>query len=647
MSEALRPAIGNWLQKIRLAWEFKKKEFSDDGDECMRFFDGPYTWLYSPSRGSSASMTGLGGDDELPGPSARMTVNKTAELVQLFGPALYHRNPVRKVSPRHVVGPPLELYQSQQDPSLEQVFAMQQQEAQRQWAIDNARSDLLQRYLNYTPSALDLKTESRWAITEALIKGMGCLWTGPHRAPGAVMTWAGSFFDSVDNLLLDPDAETFRDIKWMARKRVRPNWEVEREKGLPEGSLKGHASGESFTAQAATANDPDGDYRRKTGRTADLVVYWEVWSKMGLGGRLSGIPTEQKQQLDQWGDWVYLEITENCPYPLNLPPPLCDAATQPDANPQLVEEVRNRLSWDTPLWADGEWPMTPIVFHWRPKRLWPMSHMKPGLGELQFLNWAWSFLASKVRRASRDFIVIAKSAAEDLKNNIKHGADYSVMELENIMGSIDNVVKFLQHPPFAKDIYEVIQGVTENFERRVGLTELIYGQSGRQMRSAQEAQLKSDAINVRPDDMANTVEDAMTDVARKEAFVARWHLKGEDVQQVLGPTGAELWDALLVASDPASVLYALEYRIEANSARKPNRALEQSNMHDAMQQLFQPLLGYAQTFGNVGPINALISDWATANDLDATKYLLPPPPPPPPPGEATGPPGGNAPPKAA
>src|SRR6185369_14719248 len=129
--------------KIRLAWEFKKKEFSDDGDECMRFFDGPYTWLYSPSRGSSASMTGLGGDDELPGPSARMTVNKTAELVQLFGPALYHRNPVRKVSPRHVVGPPLELYQSQQDPSLEQVFAMQQQEAQRQWAIDNARSDLL------------------------------------------------------------------------------------------------------------------------------------------------------------------------------------------------------------------------------------------------------------------------------------------------------------------------------------------------------------------------------------------------------------------------------------------------------------------------------------------------------------------------
>jgi hypothetical protein len=125
----------------------------------------------------------------------------------------------------------------------------------------------------------------------------------------------------------------------------------------------------------------------------------------------------------------------------------------------------------------------------------------------------------------------------------------------------------------------------------------------------------------------------MTQVARQEALAARWHLKGQDVAQILGPTGAAFWDKLLTPSDPAEILHQLEYRIEAGSAKKPNKALDQANMATAIQSLFQPLWQYAAQTGNVNPVNALISAWGKSIDLDVTQFLLPVPPPPPAPAQ--------------
>jgi hypothetical protein len=51
----------------------------------------------------------------------------------------------------------------------------------------------------------------------------------------------------------------------------------------------------------------------------------------------------------------------------------------------------------------------PIYFHDVPNDPWPMSHLAPGMGELKFLNWAYSFIAGKIRIECRDFIAILKS----------------------------------------------------------------------------------------------------------------------------------------------------------------------------------------------------------------------------------------------
>lgn len=624
MDSPLRPLVTHWLKKIRLAWDFKKEEFQDDADVGMAFFDGPYEFMYGLKhrhRTDGGGFTFTGDLEDLPRPSFCMTVNKVAEMVQLFGPVLYHRNPVRQVNPRVAPMVPPDLFGPQlQDPLFVQQYLMMDQQVAQMRSADAARAKILEAYLNYTPTALDLKTESRWAIDEAIIKGMGVLWTELYQPPYSPNKMVGSFFDTADNLVIDSDAESIRDAKWVARRCVHPVWQFERDYGLPPGTIKGHL--ESHDAQARVAVHPSEDYKRKQGLTNDLVVYWKVWSKMGLGGRLAGITPSLREPLEQFGDWCYLVVCDRLEYPANLPPEV-------QAGP--IEQAQQACQWPTPFWADDTWPFTGVLFHSRPRKLWPMSHLKPGLGELKFINWVYSFIAGKIKVACRDFLAMKKSLSEEIKSAILHGTDYELVEIDETHGTIKDVVEFLQHPPFQGDIWRVLQAVEENFEKRVGLTELMYGQSRVQLRSASEAQVKSDQLRIRPDDMANKVEDAMTDLARKEALACRWHLTGQDVAPVLGPAGGQFWDMLVTAADPSAILHQLEYRIEAGSTRKPNKDRDAANMQQAMQSLFQPLFQLAMQSGQVGPVNALLTDWARSIDLDAGKYTIQPPPPPAPP----------------
>jgi hypothetical protein len=631
----LRPIVGQWISKIRLGMDFKKRKFGDDAEECTKFFNGPYGFMYDMKRAREGESFAWSGDEEAPAPRPGflMTVNKVAEMVQLFGPTMYHRNPVRQVNPRKPPMLPIELFGDANDPRVQMYYQQLGQSVAQQNQVDAARAILLEHYLNYTPTALDLKTESRWAVDEAIIKGMGLLWPEVYTPSGSPMQMFGSFYDTVDNLVIDPDVEKLADAKWIARRCVHAVWEIEREYGLQPGSLKGNY--ESYQAQAIAEANPDGDYYRKRGLTNDLLVYWKVYSKMGMGGRLTGSTQEMKDILEGYGDYCFLAIAEHTPYPLNLS---TDVIQQSDD-----QAIMQRVGWPTPFWADDAWPFVPLVFHSVPRSVWPMSHLKPGLGELKFLNWVYSFVAGKIKTACRDFIAVAKSASEDVKTAITTGQDYTLIEIEKVHGTISEVVQFLQHPEFNGDIWKVTEAITNNFEKRVGLNELMYGASPVQFRSAAEANVKQDQTKIRPDDMANTVEDWMTAVSRLEALGARWHLQPQDVQPVFGPVGAQWWAQFVTAGDPREFIHQLEYRIEAGSARKPNKDRDANNMQQAMQNLFQPLFQYAMQTGQVGPVNALLTAWAKSLDMEVTKFLLQPPPPPPmpPPGPGGPPQQGN------
>lgn len=631
MEHPLRSICSAWTEKIRLSWEYKKKRFSDTAADAMALYNGPADYQFDKKYATESKGMVLSSDQNVD-PTFRMSTNKVAEMVELFGPSLYHRNPIRQVNPRKVPLPPFELLGDPSNPQAALTAQAWMQQVNMMRAADKGRGSLLEFYLNATPELLDLKTECRMAIDEALIKGMGCLWTELYQPYGSSVRLVGSFFDTVDNCLIDSDMETLRDAKWVARRCVHPAWQIEEEYGLEPNSLRGMY--ESFQQQAQVNIDPDGEYNRVRGVTNDLIVYWKIYSKMGVGGRMKGMMNQAARDvLAQFGDFVYLVILEGVPYPLNLPP----AVT---SDPNGMQEAARRLQWPVPFWADDSWPFTPISFHWIPRCVWPMSHVCPAMGELKFLNWFYSFLAGKVRTTCRDFIAVKKAAGEEIKTTILNGEDLALIEIEQAHGTISEVVQWLQHPAMNGDVFKVAELIEGNAEKRLGLNELIYGESSRQMRSAAEADMKSDQTKIRPDDMAKKVEEAMTEVARKEALAARWCLSDQDVGPIMGPIAGSFWRQLVMSSDLLAVTHQLEFRIEAGSTRKPNRDRDQANMANAIQTLFQPLFQFGMASQNFGPVNKLMSDWCKVMDLDCTGYQLQPLAPPPPAGGAPGGPGG-------
>ncbi|HET6575199.1 MAG TPA: hypothetical protein VFG68_16450, partial [Fimbriiglobus sp.] len=332
---------------------------------------------------------------------------------------------------------------------------------------------------------------------------------------------------------------------------------------------------------------------------------------------------QMRPVLDGFGDFCFLAVCDECPYPLNVPSGVLNAV---DGG----ELARRAVQWPTPFWADDGWPFTPISFHSVPNDPWPLSHLAPGMGELKFLNWLYSFIASKIAVTSRDFIAAKESLSEEVLSVIKSGRDLELIKLNHEHGTINDVIGFLQHPQFNKDIWAVAEAVSAQFDRRTGLTELMYGMSARQMRSAEEANVKSSAMNVRPDDMANKVEDAMGAVAKAEALAARWHLTPNDVKPVLGGVGAWYWGQFVYTADPAEIVHGLEYRIEAGSAKKPNRDRDADNIAQVIQTVFQPLVQIGTMTGDFSAANAILREWGKSMEMDFDRLgilfpNLPPP----------------------
>lgn len=631
MEIALQAIRSQWRSMIDLALA-AKKEFQEDADECMSFFNGPYDFMYGLKEATQRGDFVFTGLKKMPRPSIAMTVNKVAEGVQLFGPTLYHRNPNRKVTPRELPELDMALFGDPNDPMTQATVLPMFQQINQMRLADAMRAQLLQGMLNYLPKATNLKEESRDMIDEAIIKGMGVLWSRVYSEPGTTRKLVGSEWDTVDNLLIDPDQEKIKDAKWVARRRLRPVWEVEIMYGLPPGTLKGNY--ESHTHISAIENAGN-EYKRAFGKTNDLLVYWEIWSRMGLGGLLRGI-NEDAASADRFGQYVHLVVCESYNYPLNLPPSIWENE----------QEMYRRAQWETPFWMDRSnndpWPFTQLAFHKVPRKVWPMSHFRPALGELKFINWAYSFLASGIQKRSRDFIAGPKAAGEELKAKILEGTDLEFLEIENYMGkNINEVITFLQHPEMREDFITILQLVEKNFEKRTGLNELMYGETPHQFRSAEEANIKNQNLSIRPDDMREKVEGVMTEVARKEAMMARWHFDGPDVAAVFGPVIANLWMQNVATADITTLIDCLEYTIEAGSTRKKNRDKDIDDVNKATQSFLPGFLQFALSAGQVQPLNSLIELWGKAFEVDVSGMMVQPPPPPMAPGQ----PGQGAPPQ--
>ena len=607
-----------WMQKIKDAQKVKQEKFGRYADEAMKFFDGSHDWMW---KGEYAKAPGGFLDKEAQGalPNFRMTVNRVFEAVALFGPVLYHRNPVIQVTPR--IGPdiaPEALGIHPADPMMSQSYDhfLTQEKFIRE--IKRTHSSIKEHYLNWLQHEADKKVQARRAITEAIIKGMSLLWTDIHQPKGSAIRYPKSHYVSVDDFVVDPDAEYWEDITWVARRVCHPVWKVDRKYNL-EGKLSGNLASKAAQGETYAKGRRPSSGEKKSGKTFDLIEYWEVYTKCGFGDRLkiaSRAEGQSKYDWEQFGDFCFLAVSEDVPFPLNFP--------SWDLDKKSFDEAFMQVQWPIPFWTDGGWPFSRLHFHDKPKEVWPISLIKPAIGELRFVNWCMSFLADKVAASSTTYVAIAKAAGAEIQDQIKSGlGPYTHIEISDIFGkSVQDVVSFLDAPQFNVEIWNMVRQVLDMIDKRTGLTELIYGLAGpTQIRSAAEAEIRNQNVSIRPDDMSSQVEDWLSNCALKEMEAAEWTLGADDVFPVLGASAAYLWTKQIKTQAFDKVVRDYDYRVEAGSARKPNKVNRVRQLNE-FAQIAMPNLQQFAAQGIVQPYNALIEDWAKANDLDPGRYMV-------------------------
>lgn len=651
-----REICEGWIGKIDRAKQ-AKAPWQMIADECMAFYSAATGFLWDPKYRHKFWDTSTGEVN----PKFRLTIARAFELVALFGPTLYWRNPTRVCTPKQFVqaGPDVlammlgidweEAMQFQQqaqaameqgqqlDPqSLQQLFQIEQimtqvqgmeKQERMEFQARTMRASLMEAYLNWTPNELRLHSEAELAITEALVKGRGCLWTEPYFPPESNRVMIGSFRDAPENLLIDPDAETLEDAWWIAKQCVYPIWQVERDYKLQPGTLAKKGSYESVNSQEERGSSLDVKGARERGETQDLITIWKVWSRCGAGARLTGVESTVKERVDEvLGDYVHMVVARGVPFPLNMPTDrMMDAP---------VEDVQRAFRWPIPYHRDGgkRWPVACLDFYRNPRSPWPIAPLAPGLGELKAVNVFLSHLANHIWMSGRTFIAVLESARESVENVLAKGEDLAFIGLEDLHGDINKVVQFLEHPPVNADVWTIINSLLDMFDRRTGLSELMYGLGPRnqgQIRSATDASIRQNNLQVRPDYMAAKVEEWMTEAACREALAVKHEVEGKDVVDVLGPVGAQLWDFFITPVDFERIVRDIEFRLEANSAKKPNRDRDADNLQNSMGWMFPFLQTHYQMTGDAGPAKWFIDLWGKTVEMPTQGLQFQPPPPPP------------------
>lgn len=623
----LAPLVKAWEAKLAKARE-RKKPFQDTADACMAFYSADNGFLFKDefrSKLLGSSYT----------PRFQITLMKAYELVASYGPYLYDHNPTRVVRTRRRFELTPELLGDPHDPNLQQQFQQVAQLDNQDRIKKAARCKLAELHLEHSPREQPhggLRAASLKAIQEYLIKGRGVLWPGVYLNPESPRKMSGSFYDSVENLLVDPDATSiaFGDCKWIARKVVEPFWQAERRFKLVPGTLKGKGTYETAEAQAERETGPLSNYKRRTGETFDLIEYYEIWSIGGAGGRLSGTTDILRDGFDSVvGDFAYIVVAPGHDTPLNLYGEAIKTAT--------IDDVRNAFRWPFPTYKRQKWPCALLDAWSDPGAAWPISPLKPGLPELTAINLLLSFLLNRTWTCSRTIIGVLKEAASTVQAALNSNDDVKVVELNSdIVGDLNRAIQQFQFQDISGQIWSIIDKLSDLFDRRVGLTELWFGMnSGAASRSAEDARSKYRMATLRPDFMAKQIDAFMSDAALLELMAAKaGGISGQDQLPLLGPVGAQMWDALFAQADFDELIDELEVGVEPESSTKPNKEGDNEKLMNLYQPMSQQFMAYAQaTGGNTEPLNALNRSVLENMRLPSDGFLMGPmaPPPPPPP----------------
>lgn len=626
-------ALNSTLKGICTFWERaveqcreSRKPFMSIAKQCWHFYAGSTRFMWEDK--FRHEYIGEGFDKG----KFQVTLNKAFEFVTLYGPNLFWQYPQRRITPLRPIEFGPEVLGDPQDPNIQQFFAQVQAENSQEWAVRTLTSEMMERWLNYTPTEQTgtLAYQGQMAVIEALIKGRSVLWPEAYSFPGSDRTLTQLTWDTVDHLFIDADCRCplLSTAKYIIRRHVNTIWDVEKRFDLPEGYLKGKGNWES--SWSSLDNDPDSKKARDRGEATDLIVWYEVFSKAGVGTRMQSSKSKKREAKsedinapyhkafeDVLGDYAYVCFTPGVEHPLNCTPQQLEEATDDD--------VREMFAWPFPSYIDGKWPCAILDFHPTPNSAWPLAPLAPALGPLICINVIVSAIVEQAWENRKTIIGYLKSAASMLEEALKSDRSTVFVEIaDSTNKTVKDCVDILQRPGMNKDLLEALAVMTDIFEKNSNLTALAYGITDTQSRSAADSNAKKERISVRPAKMAADVKAWMVVAANLEKLLASWTVTGSDVEPLLGRVGARLWDMHISSADPELIARCMSATVEADDMARPDRERDFQNLSNLSGWLLPTLESYAAVSGNTDPLNTFLTMLGKAMGEDVTDLLMGP-----------------------
>lgn len=611
-----------WKNRLESARQ-SKQGFTDVANQCRAFYSEDCGFMW----GSEFRNKYVG---DIEKPDVTVTINKAFDFVSIIGPYLFWEYPTRYCKPYEPIEvDPAIFGDSNQNPLAQQQFQMMEQMRTQGHAVAKLQADLMQRYQGYSQREQrdPLQKEAARSIVDAMLTGRGLLWPEKYSFPASGRTLTGLFHGKVDDFFIDPDCNdpALKTAKWIARRHVSPVYEVERRFGLKEGSLKEYASTESNDSKIVNSSPTD-RVKRDNGQTHDRIVWYEIFSKCGVGTRQHDVDSTLHETFDEMiGDYAYLVVSPHVPYFLNASPEAIKSAEDDD-------EIMEMLAWPFPSWMDDRWPVAILDFYIDTNSCWPVAPLAPALGWLITMNILVSAAVQNAYENRKQLIGTIESVADSVEEALSKGGSAVIRLKDNINEDINKVVQYLNRPGMNNDIWHAINYCSQEFNKATNLVDFMYAESTTQDRSAKTTSAKEEKSGVRPEKMSMDVAWWMTEAAELEKILAAFEVEGSDIAGLLGPMGAQLWDEFITSADPEEVCRAMSVVCEASEMRRPSRERDTANLQNASSFLIPMFQQWAAGRGDaegVEPLNAFLKSWGRAMDMDVEEWELPPLAPPP------------------
>ncbi len=405
-------------------------------------------------------------------------INRVSEYVEIFGAHLYPQNPDVQVN-------------AQNEPD--------------QW--DLKRFKLEEQVLDYCMRKGNLETSLRKSLNQALQSGRGMLWFGWNARKGIPY----AIYDSVDNFFMDPDAKCPEEINWIARKRCKPRFEFKKAIGAD-----------------ALVNI---DEIKASNTNGDIIEYYEMYFRTGVHNYCQ----TKEDVLEKNSETGEMELDDS---PKKFI--ICEG--------KLVAKT----DWEIPFFMIDAWPCRYLDFRLPDEGIWSISPIKPGLCHLKALNWVYTTYLNRVKRTAHMTFVRTKIRGSQMSNTatedamgIGEQADAGIIDVTIPPGVDPDVKKLLQ--PLMLDAgmaeFDRAWAITNRaLEDAIGLNDLMRsGQDTRQIRTAEDAQLKATRSMSRVEDMQKQFRVFFNQVTESLAFIARYLMSSEDISKLFGPQAGALW----------------------------------------------------------------------------------------------------------